>query len=365
MAITAAQVNAFNRLNAFMDFAKTKTDENTLVHYNGRQFSVAEGDRIKGFFTWTASGRDVGANNETRNQFKSALLDLFDKQDLSQLPQEVLDVLKAGDFEKSGRPLSVRRIQAVMTAVIGTKDYTDARDDVALKNLTEKMFSTGEDVDFGKMKNNLADFANNVMIGGTKEAPGGRLGATIEKLAHGANCNGLKRVMMGCFSGIGTAISVNTDFIFVEKTGRMVKDQDGDMVAEYNNMRVPISNRGFNDALNEFVTFCKDTMALRFRSENPDRADREQILREINHEIDKLVDRIKIRHTALENVMNIPGGATRECVANFEKAVDLISKTGMRTTDQAIGLALKYAADFKALNLQAEQFEDYIRALVH
>ena len=68
------------------------------------------------------------SNQEVRTAFKLALTSAFGVERLEELPKEVKGVLKIGDFKlskngevRSSRPLTMRRIKAVMNAV---KDVT-------------------------------------------------------------------------------------------------------------------------------------------------------------------------------------------------------------------------------------------------
>ena len=77
------------------------------------KLSVDGNDRIKRAGNlWSAPHRDVAANNSTRTTFKDLLLKIFDKQSLDDLPKSVRDVLRSGDFDGTGKPLSARRVSA-------------------------------------------------------------------------------------------------------------------------------------------------------------------------------------------------------------------------------------------------------------
>ena len=131
MAVGLNQIGAYTCLRDFQKAAVDAKSGDAVIQTSGsgsqRQISVSSNDRIKGFFTWTAPNRDVAANNRTRDAFKNALLTLFNCKSTDQLPQSVRDVLKAGDFDGKGRPLSARRITAVMTAVSETAAFKNAQ----------------------------------------------------------------------------------------------------------------------------------------------------------------------------------------------------------------------------------------------
>lgn len=131
---TMTKVDAYKLLNQLSDHAIGKADD-SLVHISGpegqpRTITEATGDRIKGLFTWTAPGRDVAANNATRNWLATALMTIFDATDLKGLPPKVQEELKVGKFDGTGRPLSVRRIKAVMGAARKETVYQTAEKSV-------------------------------------------------------------------------------------------------------------------------------------------------------------------------------------------------------------------------------------------
>ena len=131
MSIGLGQLNALTRLNEFRDAALSAGNDKAVIHAGSdrgkRVYSVATDDKIRGVFTWKASGRDIAANNATRSSFKMALLELFDRKSVDQLPKAVRNVLKSADFDGKGKPLSARRIRAVMTAVANTDAFKAAQ----------------------------------------------------------------------------------------------------------------------------------------------------------------------------------------------------------------------------------------------
>lgn len=157
MAVSLNQIGASRLLEEFQQAAVDAKGGDAVIRTgisgSRREFSVAQNDRIKGLFTWSAPNRDVAANNQTRTAFKNALLALFGCKNMDQLPQSVRDVLKSGDFDGKGHPLSARRISAVMTAVAETS---------AFKNVQLIRDSGFSIVDFSSAKKSPGSFASNL-----------------------------------------------------------------------------------------------------------------------------------------------------------------------------------------------------------
>ena len=116
---------------------------------------------------------DPDANNRIRRAFKDALVDAFDVERLDELPAEVKSVLKIRDFKiakdgavTSRRPLTMRRIRAVMGAVEKVATMT-AKDDVErseIQNAFRSQFSNSEIVGKGLARYAILTGKDPVMI---------------------------------------------------------------------------------------------------------------------------------------------------------------------------------------------------------
>ena len=94
-----------------------------LLNKDGERRTIVvkkDGDQIKSFdnpfFSRNQVQKDL--NNEVRNLFKETVLKICGVGTLDELPKSVLDVMKAGDYDNKGHPLSVRRIRAVTQAIV-------------------------------------------------------------------------------------------------------------------------------------------------------------------------------------------------------------------------------------------------------
>jgi len=81
-----------------------------------RTIVVKKGDTIRPLFG--RSQGHVDLNNEVRNLFKETVLRICGAKDLNSLPKSVQDVMKKGDYDNEGHPLSIRRIRAVTSAIV-------------------------------------------------------------------------------------------------------------------------------------------------------------------------------------------------------------------------------------------------------
>ena len=79
-----------------------------------------DGDEIKSFTNpfFSRKQNQIDLNNEVRNLFKETVLKICGAKTLEDLPKAVLSVMKKGDYDNDGHPLSVRRIRAVTSAII-------------------------------------------------------------------------------------------------------------------------------------------------------------------------------------------------------------------------------------------------------
>ncbi|MBQ6103756.1 MAG: hypothetical protein IJL06_08805 [Kiritimatiellae bacterium] len=81
-----------------------------------RTIVVKNGDTIRPLFGRSQAHKDL--NNEVRELFKETVLKVCDAQTLDDLPKAVQDVMKKGDYDNGGHPLSLRRIRAVTSAIL-------------------------------------------------------------------------------------------------------------------------------------------------------------------------------------------------------------------------------------------------------
>jgi len=102
-----------------------------------------DGDEIRSFtnpfFSRKQTQRDL--NNEVRDLFKETVLKICGAKTLDDLPKAVRDVMKKGDYDNDGHPLSVRRIRAVTSAILAEADKeaksTSAGDALASNTLPD------------------------------------------------------------------------------------------------------------------------------------------------------------------------------------------------------------------------------------
>lgn len=79
-----------------------------------------DGDEIKSFTNpfFSRKQNQIDLNNEVRDLFKETILKICGAKTWEDLPKAVLSVMKKGDYDNDGHPLSVRRIRAVTSAII-------------------------------------------------------------------------------------------------------------------------------------------------------------------------------------------------------------------------------------------------------
>lgn len=291
--ITSQRIDAYNQLNQFMQFANASgRSGDDIVHLDAPsgKLSVDGNDRIKRAGNlWSAPHRDVAANNSTRATFKDLLLKLYDKQSLDELPKSVRDALRSGDFDGTGKPLSARRISAVMSAVVRTADYSDTAEAAALANFTAQAFALDKnDVNaeggLERLQVKLEDFAEDLV------KSDGPLTAVVEKMAEGVG-------------GASTTGVLNVTASFL-----------ADLVA------ADARDSGAIDALR--ANFRRE-VAQAFGEENPflPFADRERFLTDLFAELDKIAERITLRKTALAQAADSAGQPNATAIAACEKPV--------------------------------------------
>lgn len=138
----------FNTFSALVETNRITPGE-SLVQFAGRSIGFKPGDADSiggGFLGWRSRGQQE-INNRVRNLFLKSVLKELKVANATQLPENVKKAMELNDYcgvfgDKSslttaggstkGKPLSLRRIRAVVEAV---KDYQDNRRTVALSQL--------------------------------------------------------------------------------------------------------------------------------------------------------------------------------------------------------------------------------------
>ncbi|MCQ2390157.1 MAG: hypothetical protein MJ240_01935 [Kiritimatiellae bacterium] len=325
MAITMQQINAFRNLDAFKAFADTKDNGDSIVHFAqaNRGLSIDTNDRIRGFTTWTAPNRNIEANRATREAFKNSLLALFGKQELAQLPDAVKDVLKSGDFDGTGKPLSVRRIKAVMNVVVETAEYQKTSEYAALTSFTDaKLGTTANDTMDSIIQKNM-DFCANLTTSGRQQ--GGNLINVLDTIGGGLGMESMKSATVGFFTGIQVALKHGGSLNF--STDKIIGQGRFGNLPKKECITVARSGNSIKD-LDAFFDAWKTYAMTKFRAENrnADTKTVETALKAITNEVKKLVDKLKIRMAALECLDSMPGTTTAEKVKNFTTITTLIKK---------------------------------------
>ena len=120
------------QFNAFVDFAQSANDENTLACIGGGALLDPDGkprtivaktddDRIKSLWKnqfFSRNDNQERLNNAVRDLFKETVFKVCGAKSFRDLPQAVRDVMKEKDYgADGGHPLSVRRILAVTNAI--------------------------------------------------------------------------------------------------------------------------------------------------------------------------------------------------------------------------------------------------------
>ena len=112
--------SALSALRSFNDFAAVSGANRSDIarlgaSRDGSGLTIAKGTGDKAYLLTRRSDADKTANDNVRAAFKDAVSGLFGGFD--KIPQSVKNVMKLGDYGK-GRPLTVRRIEAVKMAVV-------------------------------------------------------------------------------------------------------------------------------------------------------------------------------------------------------------------------------------------------------
>lgn len=105
----------------------------------GRVISAATGDKVGALFR---SARNQRANNDVRQLFKQAIIDMFGGAEL--IPKSVRDVMKAEDYNK-GKPLTARRIMAVKAAIDSASGVINPAETRAKANILALYNEQGEE----------------------------------------------------------------------------------------------------------------------------------------------------------------------------------------------------------------------------
>lgn len=167
---------------SFVNFVKNckSPDDSTLVKLNGSGKIVVKGageDKIGGggFFGWKRADNLKADNNAIRNAFLKCVLDECGVQNAAQLPSGVKKAMSLNDYcgvfgwatsltknggTNTGKPLSVRRIQAVQTAI------TQAKAAAVFDSVVEKLFTNN-----GKSGRHFLDEAKRLRGDILKNAP--------------------------------------------------------------------------------------------------------------------------------------------------------------------------------------------------
>lgn len=167
---------------SFVNFVKNckSPDDSTLVKLNGSGKIVVKGageDKIGGggFFGWKRADNLKADNNAIRNAFLKCVLDECGVNDAAHLPSGVKKAMSLNDYcgvfgwatsltkdggTNTGKPLSVRRIQAVQTAI------TQAKAAAVFDSVVEKLFTNN-----GKSGRHFLDEAKRLRGDILKNAP--------------------------------------------------------------------------------------------------------------------------------------------------------------------------------------------------
>ena len=125
MALTLND-NALAKLNTAFEYAQNavqneRTGQDSVIRINGESFTcqVSHADAPKSGFGLLGFRRkdQQDLNNATRTLFKQTVLDALGLKDEKELPKSVKDAMKLSDYHNKGRPLTARRIIAVVEAI--------------------------------------------------------------------------------------------------------------------------------------------------------------------------------------------------------------------------------------------------------
>ena len=125
MALTINN-NALAKLNTAFEYAQNavqneRTGQDSVIRIYGESFTcqVSHADAPKsGFGLFGFRRKDQqDLNNATRTLFKQTVLDALGLKDENELPKSVKDAMKLSDYHNKGRPLTARRIIAVVDAI--------------------------------------------------------------------------------------------------------------------------------------------------------------------------------------------------------------------------------------------------------
>ena len=118
--------DALAKLNTAFNYAQQaarteRTGNDSVIRINGESFTcqVSHADAPKsGFGLFGFRGKDQqNLNNATRALFKQTVLDALGLKDENELPKSVKDAMKLSNYHNKGRPLTARRIIAVVDAI--------------------------------------------------------------------------------------------------------------------------------------------------------------------------------------------------------------------------------------------------------
>lgn len=349
--ISPSQINAANRLNDFLQFAAADKTDNTIVHFNTRSdsFSVATRDRIKGFTTWWAPHRDIEANKDTRTAFKEALFKLFNAEKFEELPTAVRRVLKEGDFDDSGKPLSVRRIKAVMTAVAETPDFQKTEAFAKYSNFMKANTAVKPDPHVGAvtiagLKSDMQDFLNTITT--SARSNGGNLLNVVDLIVGENHSRNIRHDIISFTTPLSLALGF--------PNGRIASPGVEPEDCPHLNMAGDST-----PAIDQHLETCKANIRQHLKNDAPELDDntRQEMLNHLFGELDKIADFVKVRLATLANLNITPGETTEEKVKNFERYVNYrtskASPTNMALdcTQKALALIDKFGLTTDHANL--------------
>jgi len=125
----AVQVNLNDaQFRAFTQFAANVSNKGTVLKVDDNPLTALDGTPRKivakgydGYGHFWRGDASKGINNEIRTLFKNTVLRMFGVTDVQDLPKDVRDAMKTGDYGR-GKPLTARRILAVSTAIAKVVD---------------------------------------------------------------------------------------------------------------------------------------------------------------------------------------------------------------------------------------------------
>lgn len=112
----------YNQLAAFAKFSSasyTAADDVAMQGVDGNlhiESNVADSPNTIHHWSWKRSATNVASNNQIRSLFKNTVENLFGGP--NNVPESVKAVMKMRDYDGKGHPLTARRINAVVGAIV-------------------------------------------------------------------------------------------------------------------------------------------------------------------------------------------------------------------------------------------------------